>query len=167
MDVDTPVLDVDGMGFGEPYVAVDATAGVPTGVGLVGVVDTHCHHVLTFVNVGGNVVLEAGVAIRAGAYLLAVYEYRRIHVDSVELQEGFLAACRQRENLPVPADATGEGTAGGAAGVAIVEIALDGPVVRNIESAPMGIVILRTGHLGRVAQDELPVVIKTNSLSGL
>ena len=86
MDVNTPVLDVDGMGFGEPYVAVDATAGVPTGVGLVGVVDTHCHHVLTFVDVRGDVVLEAGVAIRAGAYLLAVYEYRRIHVDSVEFE---------------------------------------------------------------------------------
>ena len=71
------------------------------------------------------------------------------------------------KGLPVPADATGEGTAGGAAGVAIVEIALDGPVVRDIESAPMGIVILRTGHLSRVAQNELPVVIKTNSLSGI
>ena len=167
MDVDTPVLNVDGMGFGEPNMAVDATAGVPTGVGLVGVVDTHCHHVLTFVDVRGDVVLEAGVAIRAGAYLLAVYEYRRIHVDSVELQEILFFACRQRKVFPVPPDATGEGTAGGAAGVAIVEIALDGPVVRDIESAPMGIVILRTGHLSRVAQDELPVVIKTNSLSGL
>ena len=167
MDVDTPVLDVDGMGFGEPYMAVDATAGVPTGVGLVGVVDTHCHHVLTFVDVRGDVVLEAGVAIRARAYLLSIDINGGVHVNTIELQEGFLAACRQRKVFPVPPDATGEGTTGGAAGVAIVEIALDGPVVRDIESAPMGIVILRTGHLSRVAQDELPVVIKTNSLSGL
>jgi hypothetical protein len=69
------------------------------------------------------------------------------------------------EVLPVPPYATREGTTTGTGGVAGVEIALDGPIVGDIKLSPMGIIILRTGHLNRIAQDELPVAIKTNSLS--
>ena len=169
VDVDAPVLDVDGMGFGEPDMAVDTTARVPTGVGLVGVVYSDCHYVLAFVDIRGYVVLETRIAIRARAYLLSIDIHGGVHVNTIEFQEGMrsLRSGRDDKGLSVPADATGQGTTTRATGVAIVEIALDGPIVGDIEGAPMRIVILRTGHLGRIAQDELPVVIKTNSLSGV
>ncbi len=69
------------------------------------------------------------------------------------------------EVLAVPPDAAGEGAATGSRRVAGVEIALDGPIVGDVELPPMGIIILRTGHLRRIAQNKLPVAIKTNSLS--
>jgi hypothetical protein len=87
VDVDTPLFDMDGVGCGEPYMAVDATTRVPTGVGLVGVVNSDGYYVLTLVYIGGDIVLETAIAIRAKAYLMAVNEYRRIHVDSVEGEE--------------------------------------------------------------------------------
>jgi hypothetical protein len=49
--------------------------------------------------------------------------------------------------LAVPADAAGEGATGGTTGVVGTKITLDGPVVGDIEGAPMGIVILNGSHL--------------------
>jgi hypothetical protein len=69
--------------------------------------------------------------------------------------------------LAVPADAAGEGATGGTTGVVGTKITLDGPVVGDIEGAPMGIVILNGSHLYRIAQHELPITVKTNSLSGM
>ena len=90
--MDTPALDVDGVGLGEPHMAVDATARVPTGVGLVGVINTHGYYVLTFVYVWGDIVLETGIAIRARAYLLSIDINGGVHVNTIELQEIFFTA---------------------------------------------------------------------------
>ena len=69
--------------------------------------------------------------------------------------------------LAIPADAAGEGTTACATGVVGTKITLDGPIVGDIEGAPMGIIILNGSHLGGVAQHELPITVKTNSLSGM
>jgi hypothetical protein len=74
---------------------VDATARIPTGIGLVRDVNTYSHHVPTLMDIRGNIVLKTGITIRARTYLHTVYINGRIHIDSVELQEGFLAACWQ------------------------------------------------------------------------
>ena len=87
VDVDAPVLDVDGMGFGEPNMAVDTTARVPTGVGLVGVVYSDCHYVFALVDIWGYVVLETAIAIRAKAYLLSIDIHGGVHVNTIEGEE--------------------------------------------------------------------------------
>ena len=89
MNVDAPMLHMNGIGAGEPYVAVDAAARVPARVGLVAVVNADGHHVAAFTDVGRDVVLEAGVAVGAVAHLLPVHVDRRVHIHAVELQEHF------------------------------------------------------------------------------
>ena len=89
VNIYAPVLHVNGIGAGEPYVAVDAAARVPARVGLVAVVDADSHHVAAFTDVGRDVVLEAGVAVGAVAHLLPVHIDRRVHIYAVELQEHF------------------------------------------------------------------------------
>ena len=87
MDVDAPVFDVDGVGLGKPYVAVDAAATVPTGIGLIRVVYSDCHYVLALVDIRGDIVLETAIAVRAKTDFVAVNIDRGVHVNAVELEE--------------------------------------------------------------------------------
>jgi hypothetical protein len=64
--------------------AVDATTRVPTGVGLVGVVNSDGYYVLTLVYIGGDIVLETAIAIRAKAYLLSIDIHGGVHVNTIE-----------------------------------------------------------------------------------
>ena len=97
VDIDTPMLDVDGVGTREPYVAIDATARVPTGIGLIGIIHANSYHILTFMDKGCNVVLETGIAIRAKAYFLPIDINGGVHIDTIELEEDILSASRQKE----------------------------------------------------------------------
>ena len=131
---------------------VDTTATIPARVRLVAVIHPHGHYVLALLHVRRDVILETRIAIRTEADLLAVHIDRRVHIDAVELQEIFLVDNRrQREMLPVPPDSTRQGTTAGTTGVTHVEVALDGPVVGHIETAPIAVVIIHLRHLSRVA----------------
>ena len=150
--IDAPVLHVDGRGLRQPHMTVDAAAAIPAGIGLVGVVDTHGHHVLALLHIGRDVILETRIAVRTEADLLAVHIDRRVHIDAVELQEIFLVdGRRQREMLPVPPDSPGQGTTASTTGVTYIEVPFDGPVMGHIETAPIAVVIIHLRHLSRVA----------------
>ena len=51
----SPMLNVDGIGLGEPYVAIDATARVPTRIGLIGVINTNSYHILSLVLISPHI----------------------------------------------------------------------------------------------------------------
>ena len=134
--MDTPMLHVDVAGLSQPDVAVDAAARVPARVGLVAVVDTHGHHVVALMHVGRDIVLEAGVTVGPVAHLLSVHVDGAVHVHAVKLEEKpFWCAVTlwQRERLTVPPYSTRQRTTAGTAGIAFVEVALDGPVVRHVQ----------------------------------
>ena len=72
-------------GLRQPYVTVDTTAAIPTGVWLVRVVYTHCHHILAFTDIRSDIVFEAGVSIGSVPHQLTIDIDRRIHIHAVEL----------------------------------------------------------------------------------
>ena len=81
---------MDGVGGDEADVAVDAGAGVPAGGGLLGVVDADGDDVFAGVEVGGEVVVEADVAVGAVAEEFAVAVDVGVGHDAVEGDEGAL-----------------------------------------------------------------------------
>ena len=89
VDIDAPMLYMDGIGLCEPYVPINAAARVPAAVGLVAVVHTHSHHVVALTDVGCDVVLEGTVAVGTEAHLLTVDIDSGVHIDTVELEEEF------------------------------------------------------------------------------
>ena len=69
--------------------------------------------------------------------------------------------------LTIPAYPTRQCTSRGTTGITHIEVALYGPVVRQVKTTPPRIVILGLCHLGRVAQQETPVAVKVQSLARL
>ena len=122
----------------QPHVAVDAAAAVPARVGLLGVVDVHGHHVAALAEPGSEVVAERGIAVGASAETMAVDVDGGVHVGAVEVDVGVLFKLfgTHFKALSVPADAAGESSAAGAAGIVDAEVALDGPVVGQREASP-------------------------------
>ena len=168
--VDAPLGHAQGRGGGEPHMTIDAAARIPTTVGLVAIIDTNGQDVLSRpVEIGGEVVLEGGVAIGARAQGVAVDIDRGVHIDAVEGDEDAIVgrACGQAEMLSVPTYAAGKRAATGATGVANMEVAFDSPVVGQGETAPTTVVIGRGGHRGIVAENKEPVGIKLDARAGL
>ena len=141
------------MGLREPHVAIDATTTIPTRIRLVGIIYAHSYDILACSDVRGDIVLEAGIAVRTIAHLLTIHINGGIHIDTIELEEKTLfGKLRDRKVLAIPAHATREGSTASATGIAYVEIALDSPVVGHGKRTPMAIVVIYLRHLGRVAQ---------------
>ena len=136
--------DVQRVALDQPDMAVDAGAFVPPA--FLGVrVDAHrdAVHLVAVAQVGRDV---DGAAVVAGPVAIhhdAVDPHRAVGRDAVELQLDVAApvGLRQLQITPVPADASGA--------VALrrvlltVEGVLDGPVVRQVQPAPVGVVELR------------------------
>ena len=68
---------------------------------------------------------------------------------------------RDWEVLAVPADAAREGSPTRSAGIAGIEVTLDGPVVGHVEKAPVAIIVILLGHLHGITQHKPPVLIET------
>ena len=158
---------MDGIGLRQPHMAIDATARVPARIRLVRIIHPDSHHVLTLLHIRCDIILKTRIAIRPEAHLLTIHIYRRVHVNTVEFEEAFLAASRQREMLPVPSDSPWQGTTACATGVSHIEVALDGPVVGHVEQSPTCIVIVRLRHLGTVSQYKPPALVEVHSFSRL
>ena len=112
-DIRAPLGHMHGIEFGEPYVTVDAAAGIPARIGLLGIVHADSHHVLTApVEVGRQVVAEGNVAVGTRAQFMAVDVDGGVHIHAVKVDvEAFaLVGLVHGEGLAVPADAAGEGT---------------------------------------------------------
>ena len=118
----------------QPHRAVDAGAGIPAGVGELGVVRHHGQRVLSAVVQPRQLHEEAGIAVGVEAELLAVEADGRVLVHALELHENVLA---------FPLSGSGEGLFIGidAAG----EIAV--PAVGHIFAAALGnLRVVRQGH---------------------
>ena len=96
-------------------------------------------------DIGCDVVFETGIAVRTEAHLLTIHIDRGVHIDTVELEEELLTfhfLTFHFKGFPIPADAARQCTATSTAGVACIEVALDSPVVRQVELSPEGVMIL-------------------------
>ena len=94
----------------QPNRPIDARAGVPAGVGQLGVVRDHRQRVLRAVNETLQLHEEAGVAVGVEAKLFAVQADGRVFIHALELQEDVLVfpLCRSGEGLFIGIDAAGE-----------------------------------------------------------
>ena len=150
-----PLRHMHGSELAQPHIAVNPATAVPARVGLLGIVDTHGNDIPAFVQPRSEVVAERRVAIGARAETMTVDIDRGIHVGSVEVHINTLfkvGGCDVKA-FTIPAYASGECTSACAAGVVDAEIALDGPIVRQRESAPLRIVeccLLRPGHFAKM-----------------
>ena len=157
-----PLRHMHGSELAQPHIAVNPATAVPARVGLLGIVDTHGNDIPAFMQPRSEVVAERRVAIGARAETMTVDIDRGIHVGSVEVHINTLfkvGGCDVKA-FTIPAYASGECTSACAAGVVDAEIALDGPVVRQRERAPLRIVEcyqLRPGHF---AEMEAPACVE-------
>ena len=96
--------------------AVDAGAGVPTGGGLPGVVDADSDEVFAGVQVLGEVVVEADVAVGSVAEEVSVAVDVGVGHDAVKDDVGAFrwVESGKSESLAIPSDSGGEETSGGA-----------------------------------------------------
>ena len=154
-----PMGYVNRLRHSKPHMAIDATARIPAGVGLVAVVHANGHHIVTRTQIAGYLVLKGTVAVRTIAHLLAVDVDGGVHIDAVELE--IIPGCLMNaEMLAIPPHPTGQRATARSAGVACREVALDSPVVGQVEASPMGVAVIYCGHRGRVSQHEPPVLVK-------
>ena len=159
-DVGAPLCHVYGLKLAQPHVAINAAAGVPARVGLLGIVHPHGQHVFSSpLDVGREVVAEGDVSVGTGAQLVAVEVDGAVHVHAVEVyvEAQALVGLVGGEGLAIPAHASGQCASARARGVLAGEVALDGPVVGQVEATPRGVVVGGSGSVGHIAQLEGPV----------
>ena len=163
-----PLGDVYRLCLGQPDVAIDAAARVPARVGLLGVVHAHGQRILLAITkIGGHVVAERDVPVGAFAQTRAVDEDLGVHIDPVEVDEELpsLVFGIDLKRLAIPSDAARQGASARARGVILAKIALDGPVVREVQLAPRAIVEARLGGFGNFAQVERPILVEVYALA--
>ena len=138
-DILPPLVDVYIRGFSKPNMAIDAATAVPTAVGLVAVVHFDSDHIVTFfIYIRCKVVFETAISIGAGAELMAVDIDRGVHVDTIEANDIAVELLLgvDGEMLAIPAHSSGQGTTAGTRGITWQEVALDRPVVGQVERSP-------------------------------
>src|SRR5204863_5541512 len=141
----------------------DAGAGVPAGVRLLRIVDAHRDHVAgAGTQVRRQLVAERAVAIRPFAEGVPVDPDFAVAIDAVEIDENALplVGCGHRKCLAVPSDSARQRAAGGTCGVLLAEVALDAPVVGQVQLAPRGVIERRLLRAGDIAKMKAPTVIE-------
>src|ERR1043166_2142190 len=136
-DVATPLADVDGGGFDEPDVSIDAAARIPArGIGWI--VETDGEDVFgAGLDEGSKIEAPRNIAVRPAADELAVQPdagigHRAIHV---EIQLLSFVGGRNGEVFTVPPNAPPRKLSG-FAGIFLLEGAFDAPIVRQVEPTP-------------------------------
>ena len=143
--------------LGQPYVPVYAASGIPSRIGLVAVVHPYGDDVFPAPSdIRGKVVPEGYVSVRACAEFMAVDIDGGVHVDTVEIDvDHFAAVCRiKRESLAVPSCSARESPSARSGRIVDTEIPVDGPVVRQVEDPPSGIIVFRITELRRIIENE-------------
>ncbi len=100
----------------QPDVAVYAAAAIPTGVGLLGIVNANGYSVFTVrIEIRSEIVAERSIAIGAGAEFMTIDEDCGVHIGSIEVNVYFIFGLvgRESESLAVPAYSAGESSASG------------------------------------------------------
>ena len=167
-DANSPGSHVHRGGDVQPNVPVDAGAGVPAGVLMLGLVHADGQHVVpAWCQVGREIVREAGVSVGVHSQIMAVDVHGRVHVDPLELHADAFAApgYRDGEGPPVPAHAGGKVAAAAAHGVLGIDFAFDAPIVRQIDGPPAGGVIGRGFGPRGVPQQESPIMVEQQPLT--
>ena len=166
-DVRAPVIDVQRPGGDQPRMPVNTRAGVPARVRLLRVVDAHGDEVArrAVAQVRGELIAEGAVAVRPLAEVMAVDPDLTVSIHAVEFDENELVAVAlcDSEGLTVPAHAAGERATARPGGIPRAELALDAPVVRQVERSPTRIV---QGHVlpaCYIAEMEFPVRIEVEN----
>ena len=75
----------------EPYRAVNACAGIPTGVRLVSIAGNHGKFIFTGFQMRLKVYIKIGISIGTGGNLCAVEKHLGIMVNALKLQNEFLS----------------------------------------------------------------------------
>jgi hypothetical protein len=158
-DEGAPRSDVDRACCDESDLAVDACAGIPAAGGLLRVVDADGDDVFAGVEVWGEVVVEADVAVGAMAEEFSVAVDVGVGHNAVEGDGDAFGWIEfwQRECAAVPGDAGGEEASGGAAGGVFFDRAGDTPIVGEGDGLPVGVVECGRLGVGRVGLKEMPV----------
>ena len=86
-DMHTPMLHMDRVRHGKPYMAIDATSRIPTGVRLVAVVHTNGNDIVATAQITGDVIFERAISIRTSPQLLTIDVNRSVHIDTIELDK--------------------------------------------------------------------------------
>ncbi len=163
-DIGAVGVDVDGIGDDNADMAIDARAGVPAGGGLHRIIGADGEDIVGAgsVEVAGEFIAEANVTIGAFAEVEAVDPDIGVGHDAVEVDEDAAVGVggRKGEMLAIPADARGEECARAAGGGIGVEGAFDGPVMRDGDIFPGGIVESDLFPVGAVRLQKLPVGIE-------
>ena len=142
------------------HVAVNAAAGKPAGVGHLVMLHTDADHVFPGADKLAHVIGEGGVAIGAGAQVVAVAPHPGMLVHAAEGDAHSLARSflRQEKVLAVPGGAAGQ--IPGAAGVVPVKRMLHRPVVGQSDLPPGAVVIAHEIRAGLVPQVKAPVQVQ-------
>ena len=143
--MDAPVTHMDGLCLDEPHMAVDATARVPARVGLVAIVDTHGNDIVATAQIARDVILKRTITIGTESHLLAIDIDGGVHIDPVELDE-IKTGVRDTEVLAIPADTARERSPTRPRRIGSQEVALDGPVMGQVQATPVGVVVSIVGH---------------------
>ena len=153
-------------GLHEPYIAVNARTGVPAGVGVAAVIHPHGYHIVAAaVQPWRQVIHERSIAAGPLAEQTAVEidAAAVVHTFEIYEQPRGVADGTSVEMLPVPCDPAGK--VSGAAGQRRRRQALDGPVVRQLESPPAAVIVSDVSSPGEVSEAEFPIVVEFRSAS--
>ena len=161
-DVGSPMAHVDRAGDIQPHVAIDSGAGIPARGALFGTELDHQDVLLPAeVQVRREVEGEPDVPIRTAAELLAVQPHARVGHGAIEL-DGKVAVFGgggEGEPLAIPAG-PGDGQRAGVRIELGIEGAFDGPIVRQLDLGPLGVLEIGTLRAGGFTLEEAPVVVQ-------
>ena len=158
-NVSAPLRHVHGTELAQPHVAVDAAPGVPARVGLLGIVHPHGQHVFgSPLQVGRQVVAERDVSVGARAQRMAVDVDGAVHVHAIKVYVEAFALVRlvHGKGFAVPAHASGQRASASARRIVFRKIALDGPIVRQVQLPPLRVVVGGLRGIGNIAKPECP-----------
>ena len=154
-----PMRNVNRISRRQPNSAINPRARIPATAARTNIRLNRDHIFTTDIQVRRQIVTKANIAKGTNPKQLPVYPHLAVHVDAVKIDEDLLALSLfgYRERFAIPTDPTRQITHRHAARHFRVEFLFDTPVVRHIQRAPCGIVVLRLFRARDIAQMELPV----------
>ena len=98
----------------DPHMAIYAASAIPSAVGLVAVIHSHCHHVLFAIfYIRCHIIAERTVAVGSLSEQGAVYPHLSVHIHTVEVDVELLSLVGiiHIECLAIPTDTARQCTA--------------------------------------------------------
>lgn len=170
-DEGSPKSDVDRMGPYQPDVSVDSRTGIPPGIRLFRIIHPDDQYILLrpIIQTGRQVIPERDITIRPISEQMTVEPHPALLVNAVEIdKEAFVTiTLRNGKTLPVPSDAARKRPASGSRRMVGRKVALDTPVMRQVQFPPRRIVEIRIGEIAVGIQGKPPIGRKIRPLPDL